>query len=94
MFIMSPTENGDPIVKEGTELSRLESEPIREPSAWDVPAMDDLSGDVKSLFGFLSAIRASTLKGRIATLGLIAASSAITIKLVCISPFPTRTERE
>lgn len=94
MLIMSPTENAELIGKGGTEVSRLPKEPIRAPFpiAWDVVATDGASGEGTSLLGFLSAISASTLKGRIETLGFTVSSAGL--RLVCISPLPTRTERE
>lgn len=94
MFMISPTENEELMGKAGTELSRVPKEPIRAlfPSAWDVPATDCASGDDTSTrLGFLSAISASTLKGRIATLGFPVSSAGL--RLVCISPLPTRAER-
>lgn len=79
--------------KAGTEVSRLAKGPILAPlpGAWDVPATGGWFGDDTSLLGFLSAISASTLKGRIATLGL--PGSSVGLRLVCMSPLPTRTER-
>lgn len=91
--MMSPTENEELIARAGTEVSRLPKAPILAPfpSAWDVPGTDVASGDTASLLGFLSAISASTLKGRIATLGFPVSSAGL--RLVCMSPLPTRTER-
>ena len=93
MFMMSPTENEELMGKAGTEVSRLPKEPILTPfpNAWDVPGTDGASGDATSLLGFLSAISASTLKGKIATLGFTVSSAGI--RLVCISPLLPRTER-
>lgn len=89
----SPTENEEPIDKAGTEVSRLPKEPILAPfpRAWDVPGMDVASGDTTSLLGFLSAISASTLNGKIATLGFTVSLAGL--RLVCISSLLTRTER-
>lgn len=86
MFMMSPTENEELMGKAGTEESKLPKDPKRAPfpSAWDVPAADGASGDGTSLLGFRSAISASTLKGRIATLGFPVSSAGL--RLVCISP--------
>lgn len=89
--MMSPTENEEFMDKPGTGESRLPKEPILEVfpcRAWDVPGT---SGDGTSRLGFLSAISASTLKGKIATLGLPVSSAGL--RLVCMSPLPTRTER-
>lgn len=93
MFMISPTENVELIGKVETGVSRLPKEPIRAPfpSTWDVPATEAGSGDGTSLLGFLSAISASTLKGRIGTFGFPV--SPVGLKLVCISPLLTRTER-
>jgi len=89
MFMMSPTENEEPmprdeeeeeeeeeVEEDNTEVSKLERQPIRTP--WDVPATDGRSWWTDSmrslvLLGFLSAISASTLNGRMATLGLAVA---------------------
>lgn len=91
--MMSPTENEELMAKPGTEVSRLPKAPILAPFpiAWDVPGTDVASGDATSLLGFLSAISASTLKGKIATLGLPVSSAGL--RLVCMSPLLTRTER-
>lgn len=92
MLMISPTEYEEPMGKAGT-VSKLLKELIRAPfpSVWDVPATDCASGDGTSLLGFLSAISASTLNGRIATLGFSVSSAGL--RLVCISPLLTRTER-
>lgn len=91
MFMMSPTENAELIGKTWTEASNPAKVPTRVPFAdnWDVPAAP--SGDGISLLGFLSAISASTLKGRIATFGFPVSSAGL--RLVCISPLLTSTER-
>lgn len=94
MFMMSPTENEELMAKPGTGESRVPKAPIRAPFpiTWDVPGTDVASGDATSLLGFLSAISASTLKGKIATLGFPVSSAGL--RLVCMSPLLTRTERE
>lgn len=80
--MISPTENGELMGKVGTEVSKPPKEPMRAPfpSAWDVPAAE--SGEGASLLGFLSAISASTLNGRMATLGFPESSAAL--RLVCM----------
>lgn len=92
MFIMSPTENEELMGK--VEVSRLPNAPILAPftRTWDVVAPGGASGEGASLLGFLSAISASTLKGRMATLGLT--GSSVGLRLVCMSPLLTSTERE
>lgn len=95
MFMMSPTENGELMAKPGTEVSRAPNAPILAPLpvTCDVPGTDVAPGDDgTSLLGFLSAISASTLKGKIATLDFPVSSAGL--KLVCMSPLLTRTERE
>lgn len=75
--------------KAGTEVSRLPNEPTR--ALWDVPATHGALGEVTPLLGFLSAISASTLKGRMATLGFPVSSAGP--RLVCMSPLLTGAER-
>lgn len=92
MLMMSPTENGVPTASPGTGLSRGPKEPIRAPLpiTWEVPGTDTAaSGEGASLLGFLSAMSASTLKGRMATLGF----SSAELRLVCASPRLTTTDR-
>lgn len=92
--MMSPIGNEALMGKAGSEVSRPPKELTRAlfPSTWDVPATDAVSGDGTSLLlGFLSAISASTLKGRIATLGLPV--SSVGLRLVCISSLPRRAAR-
>lgn len=88
MFMISPTENGELVGKAEPEVSKPPKEAIRAPfsSAWDVPAAE--SGEDASLLGFLSAISASTLNGRIATLGFPESS-----RLVCMFTTAARGER-
>lgn len=91
-FMMSPTENGL-MAKPGTEVSTPPSAPTLGlfPISWDVPGTDVApAGDATSLLGFLSAMSASTLKGRMASLGFPVSSAGL--RLVCMSPL-LRTER-
>lgn len=91
--MMSPTENEELMAKPGTGLSRVPKALILAPFpiTWDVPGTDVTSEDATSLLGFLSAMSASTLKGKIETLGFPVSSAGP--RLVCMSPLLTRTER-